>query len=69
MEMNWISIQDERPKIGQPVLLRSSTGIVQEQTYYRDCCDESDFWQDVGDNHDGVPINPGDSWMYLPKGQ
>lgn len=66
MEMNWISVKDELPKLGEPVLLCDGSGVVQKQTFYRDYDDVSDFWQDVGDNHDGVPLNIGDHWMPLP---
>lgn len=66
MEMNWISVKDKLPKEGEPVLLCNWAGAVQKRTYYRDRDDVSDFWQDVGDHHDGVPIDVGDHWMPLP---
>ncbi|MFM5239861.1 DUF551 domain-containing protein [Aeromonas veronii] len=67
MEMKWISVKDELPKYGEPVLLCDWAGVVQKQTYYRDHDDVSDFWQDVGDNYDGAPLDIGDHWMPLPK--
>lgn len=67
MEKNWIFVKDELPKYGRVVLLRSASGVVQEQTFYRDGGDDGpDWWQDTADQYDGVTINPGDSWMPLP---
>ena len=65
--MNWAYLKDEFPKKRTPILLKDWAGTVQHVTYYLDCDDAGMFWQDVGDNHEGVPVNMKDSWMYLPK--
>ncbi len=69
MPENWISVGQELPKYGQPVLLRSHQGVVQQQAFYRDGYDDQDdWWQDCADEADPVEINAGDSWMPWPAG-
>lgn len=62
----WSNVKNDLPKMGVPVLLCNSLGEVNNRVFYRDHDDVCDFWQDVGDNDDGIEISAGDHWMPLP---
>ena len=68
--MGWISVNDERPKIGQKVILFSN-GVVQQDIYVYDQGDINDyevslFWS--RDDLDECPIlKDDDMWMPLPS--
>ncbi len=63
---DWKSIKNEFPRMGDPVLLCNSLGEVNNRIFYRDHDDVCDFWQDFGDNEDGIAFSAGDHWMPLP---
>ena len=68
-KMEWISVNDERPKIGQKVILFSN-GVVQQDIYMYDQgdindCEVSTFWS--RDDLDECPIlKDDDMWIPLP---
>jgi len=68
-KMEWISVNDERPKIGQKVILFSN-GVVQQDIYMYDQGDINDyevstFWS--RDDLDECPIlKDDDMWIPLP---
>ena len=69
--MEWISVEDRLPAIGQRVVLFSN-GVVQEEIYTFDSRNTSDytpleyFWG--REDLENCPlINNNDCWMPLPK--
>jgi len=72
---NWISVNDELPKIGQPIILFGNN-VVQEEIYRLDAVDLDDyhtdyFWSreeiDEDIENETVPIDPAQMWTPLPK--
>lgn len=63
-EPKWISVNDERPKLGQRVLLFSN-GVVQENIFMYDEDDDGTFWSNelLGEF---PTCKHSDYWMPLP---
>jgi len=68
--MNWISIKDKLPKLGQYVLLYAN-GKVQECLYYMDKGDVNDHTQEYFWSNDFLDFYPlveeDHRWMPLPE--
>ncbi len=64
-EPKWISVNDQRPKLGQRVLVFSN-GVVQEDIFMYDEDDDGTFWSsELLDEF--PPCAHSDFWMALPS--
>jgi hypothetical protein len=66
----WTNISDKHPEYGEPVLIKTNSGVTQNVTYTRDGCDDHEDWfEPYHFDHDDdlkIPISKVKAWRELP---
>lgn len=65
--MEWISVKDKLPDVGQNVFVCSKNGHVQEVAYSIGKWDDLLFWVDCLEEFDSVSFDQFTHWMPLPQ--